>query len=200
MSGAPVVLLVVFIAGVLMDSGPESRVILLPDPDGSVGTVEVSSGGGKMLLTEAGQMTRVAGASQAPSAPVKLSEESIQRDFSALFVVEPPQPVKFLLYFEQDSTQLVAESKMLLPQIFTAIEDRRSQAIGVYGHCDRIGSDDYNMKLSLQRALAIRDLLSFQGVDPQSIDVASHGEGNPLIQTADEVSEPRNRRVEVIIR
>jgi len=35
---------------------------------------------------------------------------------------------------------------------------------------------------------------------PANITVTSHGEGNPLIKTADNVSEPRNRRVEVVIR
>jgi outer membrane protein OmpA-like peptidoglycan-associated protein len=46
----------------------------------------------------------------------------------------------------------------------------------------------------------VRDLLIAEGIAPATIRLAFHGEGNPLIQTADNVPEPRNRRVEVIVR
>ena len=46
----------------------------------------------------------------------------------------------------------------------------------------------------------IQNLLEEQGIDPTFILTTSHGEGNPLVPTADNVLEPRNRRVEVIIR
>lgn len=200
MSGAPVVLLVIFIAGILFDSGNESQVVLLPDPDGSVGAVEVITEGGKALLTEAGQMTKVTGVGRAPSVPVVLSEKQIQQDFAEVFAVEPPAPIKFLLYFEQGNTQLVAASEQQLAKILTAMEQRQSYAVGIYGHSDRTGSDAYNLQLSAQRAAAIRDLLVGHGVKPQFMDVASHGEGNPLVPTIDGVAEPRNRRVEVIVR
>lgn len=200
MAGAPVVLLIFFVAGVLLGSGHKSQVILLPDPDGSVGMVEVSTETGKTVLTEAGQMTTVGGLVTAPSAPVKISEAQIAQQFSALFTAEPPQPVKFLLYFEQDSTKLTVDSERLLSQILESIAARQAYAIGIYGHSDRTGSDEYNLKLSLQRAEAVRDLLSECDVSLQAMDVDSHGEGNPLISTADGVAEPRNRRVEVIIR
>ncbi len=42
--------------------------------------------------------------------------------------------------------------------------------------------------------------MEFAGVDPKGIRTTSHGEGNPLIPTKDNVAEPRNRRVEVIVR
>lgn len=196
---APIVMLVVFIAGILLDSGHESQVILLPDADGTVGVVEVSSGSGQVVLNSAGQMTKVSGSS-APSAPVVLSQEGIEKQFSAVFAAEPSPPAKFLLYFEPDSNRLVADSQLQLPKIIAAVEERLSYAIGVYGHADRTGSEEHNLLLSMQRALAVRDLLSAQGVDAQHIDVDSHGEGNPLIPTADGVAEPLNRRVEVIVR
>ncbi len=200
MAAAPVFMFIVFTVGVLLGSGHESQVILLPDPDGSVGVVEVSTDAGRAVLSEAGQMTKVGGLAAAPSAPVKVSEAQIEQEFSSLFTAEPPQPDKFLLYFEQNSTQLTAESKQLLPQILDSITARQAYAIGIYGHSDRTGSDEYNLKLSLQRAEAVRDLLSERNVSLQAMDVDSHGEGNPFIPTADGVAEPRNRRVEVIVR
>lgn len=198
-SAAPLVLFVVFLAGILFDSGHESQVILLPDADGKVGIVEVVSAEGRTLLNEAGQMTKVSG-NAAPTAPQVLSIEAIEKEFASVLAIEPPQPVKFLLYFEQNSTRLTQVSQQLLPQIFREIEHRKSAAIGIYGHSDRTGSDEYNQRLSLQRALAVREALRGQGADLKNVDVNSHGEGNPLIPTADGVAEPRNRRVEVIVR
>jgi outer membrane protein OmpA-like peptidoglycan-associated protein len=56
------------------------------------------------------------------------------------------------------------------------------------------------MALSRRRAEKVRDLLIAANIAPAVIRVAFHGEGNPLIQTVDNVPEPRNRRVEVIVR
>lgn len=198
-SAAPLVLFVVFLAGILFDSGHESQVILLPDADGKVGAVEVVSAGGRMLLDEVGQMTKVSGSS-APSAPQVLDLATIEKEFSPVLSVEPPQPAKFLLYFEQGSTRLTAVSEELLPQVYREIEKRNSAAIGIYGHSDRTGSDEYNLELSTRRAMAVRKLLADEGIDLKNLDVNSHGEGNPLIPTSDGVAEPRNRRVEVIVR
>ena len=72
--------------------------------------------------------------------------------------------------------------------------------IEVIGHTDRSGDDEFNMALSRRRAERVRDLLVAAGIAPAAIRVAFHGEGNPLIQTSDNVHEPLNRRVEVIVR
>jgi outer membrane protein OmpA-like peptidoglycan-associated protein len=52
----------------------------------------------------------------------------------------------------------------------------------------------------MKRARAVKTLLEEEGVDFERLETDSHGEGNPLIETADNVAEPRNRRVEVIVR
>ncbi len=196
----PVVLLLIFIAGTLLGPKQTTKVVLLPDRDGTVGSVEVATAAGKTLLYEAGQMTRVSGGDVPPEQATLVSIEALEKEYAAVLAAEPEPPVKFLLYFEQGSSELVPQSEKLLPEILAAIERRDSYAIGVYGHTDRTGSAAYNLKLSLQRALAVRQLLLDQGVKADYIDTSSHGEGNPLIPTADQVAEPRNRRVEVIVR
>jgi len=199
MGAAPLILLAVFVAGILLDSGQQSEIVLLADADGSVGKVEVVTEKGSTLLDAAGQMTRVSGAA-APSAPVVISGEEIKQRYAQVLAVEPPAPARFLLYFEQGSVQLSAASELVLKQIVEEIASRGAHSLGIYGHSDRTGSDEYNLRLSLQRAEAVRDLLLQRGVDVTVVDLDSHGEGNPLIPTADGVVEPRNRRVEVIVR
>jgi len=57
-----------------------------------------------------------------------------------------------------------------------------------------------NFELGLRRATAIRTRLIEAGVAAAMIEVSSHGEADQLVKTADEVAEPRNRRVEITVR
>ena len=59
---------------------------------------------------------------------------------------------------------------------------------------------DYHLELGRRRALTVRNLLVAAGLDGLLIEVGSLGEEDPLVETADETSEPLNRRVEVVIR
>jgi outer membrane protein OmpA-like peptidoglycan-associated protein len=73
--------------------------------------------------------------------------------------------------------------------------------VAVIGHTDRVGSVAQNDALSLQRAERVRrDVAQQLGIAPDRIAAAGRGEREPLVETADEVAEPRNRRVEVTIR
>ncbi len=63
-----------------------------------------------------------------------------------------------------------------------------------------MGAPRTNVALGLKRAVTVRDLLVAAGLDPSTVEVTSHGEGDLLIQTPDETPEPRNRRVEITVR
>jgi outer membrane protein OmpA-like peptidoglycan-associated protein len=52
----------------------------------------------------------------------------------------------------------------------------------------------------MKRAGTVRAILVEAGLDPATIEVRSHGEGDLLIQTPDNTREPRNRRVEIAVR
>ena len=67
------------------------------------------------------------------------------------------------------------------------------------GHTDTSGPEAYNMALSLRRANAVKDALVRNGVPAQAITVIGRGEQGLLVQTADGVREPQNRRVEIVI-
>jgi outer membrane protein OmpA-like peptidoglycan-associated protein len=177
-----------------------TMVILVPDPDGHVGRATVSSDGGRQLLDAAGQAAVVENRRRPPQKIAAVEDARIQTLFSAAMAAEPPQPEKFNLYFRNGSTQLDGESLLMLSEILASIRRRNSFDISVNGHSDRVGPAAFNRRLSLQRAIRIRSLLIKAGVNPATVAAASHGEGNPLIRTPDNVAEPRNRRVEVIVR
>ncbi len=176
-----------------------TTVVLLPDQDGQVGKVEVQTEGGSQVLSEAGQATTIRGKQSSPSTPARMSEKKIQNMFSKTMNAQPPIPSRFILYFKFDSAKLDAASRELIPDILKEIKARPLD-ISVIGHTDRMGDEAYNINLSLKRARAVRQILVSHGASAEHIEVDSHGEGNPLVLTLDNIMEPKNRRVEVTIR
>ena len=71
--------------------------------------------------------------------------------------------------------------------------------IAVTGHTDTSGSPTYNMALSLRRANAVKDALVREGIPAAAIGVTGRGETQLLVQTGDNVKEPQNRRVEIVL-
>ncbi len=178
----------------------KTTVVLLSDPDGNIGNLTVANAGGTVDMNQHAKATVVTGRDSRPSTPATMAEGQIAAQFSEALAIVPPQPVHFLLYFQTGSTDLTPESAVMLPQILQGIGARKSQNISVIGHSDRAGNWDNNLRLSKERATAVSRLLIQEGVSEQQIAITSHGEENPVVKTADDVAEPRNRRVEVIVK
>ncbi len=180
--------------------GRRNMVVLIPDPDGSVGRVTVSNAAGSVDLDRANQSTTVRDPQSAPAAPAELNPEEVQDLFGQVLSNTPPPPVHFILSFASDSVQLLPASVQQLPEIVATVRQRAPTRISVVGHSDTLGDKAYNLDLSLRRAMAVKRQLVEKGVDETYIDVSSHGEENPLVKTADNVANAQNRRVEVIVR
>jgi outer membrane protein OmpA-like peptidoglycan-associated protein len=181
--------------------GP-SVVVLLADPDtGAVGRASVSSAvaGGTVDLATDRQATRVTGA-RAPAPPALLAAATVDKLFAGVLANLPLPPRSFTLYFRLESDELTDESRVLLPGVLAAVASRPAPEVGVVGHTDTTGDPRANYALGLDRANTVRTLLAGAGIDPSLIDVASHGESELRIATADNVLEPRNRRVEISVR
>jgi outer membrane protein OmpA-like peptidoglycan-associated protein len=173
---------------------------LLPEPDGSAGQITVTNASGQQVLTGGREASRVAGAGGAPSAPVVLQDSEIQQLFGPALAALPPEPVHFILYFRGDSDELTPESQALLPKFLQVVRERSPADVSIVGHTDTVGTQRYNFDLGLRRAGRVADLLVAQGVDRATLDIDSHGKDDLLVKTGDQVSEPRNRRVEIIVR
>lgn len=178
----------------------KTMVVLMPDPDGKVGRIAVTTEAGKVEMTRPHQSTVVAGSNSPPAPPRQLTEEEIARDFHEALQSLPEPPEHFVLYFQHGSEELTTDSQDKLPEVLASIARRDSQDISVVGHTDTAGDKNYNLRLSQRRAAAVTEVLIDKGVTKNHIRSTSHGEQNPLVPTADNVSEPRNRRVEVVVR
>ena len=89
---------------------------------------------------------------------------------------------------------------MNLFEVSKEIADRPASEVMVIGHTDRVGNAELNDKLSLTRAQLIRNLLIESGVAEDKLEAIGRGERDPLVPTADDVDEPKNRRVEINVR
>lgn len=184
---------------VLVGCTSTRSVILVSDAEGRVGRAEVTTSGGKQVLTQANDMTRVQRRELPPSDVTTAEPAYISATFSEALAVEPAPPEKFILYFETGTTVLTRESQKNIETIVSASERRSAINIAISGHTDAAGSDQLNDRLALERAAQISHLLQQRGIKSSLLSVTSHGKGNPAVPTPDGVAEPRNRRVEVII-
>jgi outer membrane protein OmpA-like peptidoglycan-associated protein len=187
-------------AALTMACGHKNMIVLVPDPDGSVGQVTVSNAAGSVALNRANQSTNVRDRTTIPAPPAELEPAQVQALFGQVLSYVPAPPIHFILYFESDSVQLLPASVQLMPEIIAAIQQRAPTRVSVVGHSDTLGDKAYNLDLSKSRAMAVRQWLVDKGIDDTLVDVSSHGEENPLVKTADNVSKAENRRVEVIVR
>jgi len=177
-----------------------TSVVLIEDPGGKVGQVTVNNSAGERTLSSARQETNVAGPAASPTPARTVSQDEIDKTYGQVLRALPEPVETFILYFDTGTTVLARQSMGMPDEILAAIARRSSRDVRVNGHSDRVGAFEDNYRLSLQRARAVRDMLVQKGADPAIISVFSHGEGNPLIPTPDDVPEPRNRRVEVLVR
>jgi outer membrane protein OmpA-like peptidoglycan-associated protein len=172
--------------------------VLMPDQEGKTGALSVESGGQQAVLDRPYASARVTEPGRMAAGAV--TEQEARQAFGAALEAQPARPTAFILYFLEGQDELTPDSRLLLGRILDEIARRPAPEIVVIGHTDRVGALAYNDALSLRRAERVRDELVKVGIAADRIRVAGRGEREPLVPTADEVAEARNRRVEINVR
>jgi outer membrane protein OmpA-like peptidoglycan-associated protein len=106
-------------------------------------------------------------------------------------------PGPFLVFFDWDKSAITAEAAAILDRAAEQYAATGQTKVALAGHADKSGKDEYNVKLSQRRADAVKAYLAGKGVPADAIGTEAFGEGRPLVDTADGVREPQNRRVEI---
>jgi outer membrane protein OmpA-like peptidoglycan-associated protein len=194
-----VVLLVgalVALAVALSPQAPSEEVVLLPGPDGKVGMVVVERQGGVRHVLE-----KAYDASRSGSSEVGRGEpDSVRAAFGPALAALPSRPTSFLLYFESGTDNLTQASRGELDKMLAEMRRRSIPDVRVIAHTDTVGDVASNDALSAQRAERVKSFLVGIGIAEGRIHTAGRGERELLVPTADEVDEPRNRRVEISVR
>lgn len=101
------------------------------------------------------------------------------------------------IFFEFDSYKLVSNSFAELDKWLEVIKAKADWNIELTGHTDERGTDEYNLKLSVQRVQSVSAYLIKMGIDANRINIKGQGKRKPLSTENDEVAHSINRRVEI---
>lgn len=138
-------------------------------------------------------------------------EPEIQEETSALMgedipLTEQPEDVIYVemqefadIHFEFDKYEIRAADERVLSGIARWLEENDGTRLLVEGHCDERGTNEYNMALGEQRALAARRYLIGLGVDASRIGTISYGEERPLDPRSNEEAWAKNRRAHFVV-
>jgi OOP family OmpA-OmpF porin len=115
----------------------------------------------------------------------------------------PAQPEQYVVYFDFASAKLSSVARPVVTDAATAIKRTVAQGsfshVKVIGYADTVGSTDGQHRLSVRRADAVRDELVRDGIEAAVIKIEGRGKLEPEVLTEDQVKNPRNRRVRIVI-
>ena len=172
--------------------------VVVPARDGHVGAIVVSSNGETRVIDTAFGAQR--SGSDGGIAPAKLSRDDVHQIFASTVDALPGRPASFTLYFLEGKDELTTPSRSEMDKVFGELKRRPLPDIVVIGHTDTVGGLAYNDKLSLARAERLREMLVGLGIPAERITAAGRGKRELLVPTEDNISEARNRRVEINVR
>ena len=101
--------------------------------------------------------------------------------------------------FAFDRYDVQPQFRPTLDKVAEVLGDYPQTMIDIYGHTDSVGADAYNQTLSENRARAVADYLSMQGVNKVRMATLGYGETQPIADNGTESGRAANRRVEIRI-
>ncbi len=192
-----VLLIAPILATLAACSSRQALFVVLPNPGGGSGAITVNDGQQSVLLDQPYAAEEIKGGK---GVAVAESQDKVQQTFGNALAAQPILPSHFRLYFESNKDILTPASQQQYKAVFDDIKRRPVYQVEVVGYTDTFASKEYNQKLSMERAEAIKKRLVHDGLDPKSISIAGRGERDLLVKTPNGVHEPRNRRVEITVR
>ena len=113
----------------------------------------------------------------------------------------PEAPKKTYITFDAeinflfDKSSLTSNSKNILDNFISKVSEGSYTKINIYGHADSLGTDKYNLELSLKRAESVKNYLINFGIPIQSISIKALGETDPIADNSTRDGRAKNRRV-----
>jgi outer membrane protein OmpA-like peptidoglycan-associated protein len=101
--------------------------------------------------------------------------------------------------FATGKYDLRPEAQIVLAKLSGIILSHPGLNLAVEGYTDSVGSDDFNQKLSQQRADAVRDYLAGQGLSGDTMSAKGFGKADPVADNETPAGRQKNRRVEIVV-
>lgn len=104
------------------------------------------------------------------------------------------------VHFLHGSAEILPDSAALIQEIaLTLKEHPEITQVEIQGHTDDSGTPDFNMRLSNERANAVREALIVNGVEAMRLVARGYGQDKPLVPNTSDRNRAKNRRVQLII-
>ncbi|MFI4940224.1 MAG: outer membrane protein OmpA [Burkholderiales bacterium] len=100
-------------------------------------------------------------------------------------------------FFDFDKSIVKPEGKAKLDYLTSKLKDMNLEVIVAVGHTDSIGTVEYNQKLSVRRAEAVKKYLISKGVEAKRVYTEGKGKKQPIADNKTSAGRAKNRRVEV---
>ena len=160
--------------------------------------IMISTNAGNSIIEHANDYTLLKSKNSMVKVLNKMSDEEMKLLFGDVLVDANLELVKFTLYF--NDIDLLKDSESKLPNIIDIISKSKDAYIQVIGHTDTRGEKVSNEILAKKRADLVSQKIKSATNSYFYFVTESYGENNLAVQTDDEVSEPLNKRVEILIR
>ena len=122
--------------------------------------------------------------------------EAISRGVAA---VTPPGAALQDVYYQFDSVNLETDAQEILMKNAAWMRANPKARVEIEGHCDDIGSAEYNLALGAKRAQAARDFLLTQGIETERLVTISYGKEAPACFEQSEDCRVKNRRARFVM-
>ncbi len=100
------------------------------------------------------------------------------------------------IFFDYDSYELKEKSVTELEEVIGLLIDNPALRVEIGGHTDNVGSKDYNLTLSLNRARAVSEYLFSQLIESSRVTIKGYGAEKPIVPNDSEENRSKNRRIE----
>ena len=101
--------------------------------------------------------------------------------------------------FDTNSTSIKPGFQSTMDKVGDVVVRYGKTTLTVVGHTDNVGSNDYNQKLSEQRAHSVAQYLEAKRVNPVRLAISGRGEEQPIASNASDAGRQANRRVEIYV-
>jgi len=101
--------------------------------------------------------------------------------------------------FDTAKYKLKPGAREKLARVAGIISSHPGLKIEVEGHTDSVGSDEYNMRLSQNRATEVSSYLASQGINPANLSAVGFGKTEPVADNSTAAGRQMNRRVELVV-
>ena len=115
-------------------------------------------------------------------------------------MIEHPEILKAdSVYFDFDSAVVKAGERPKAAAAAEYLKAHPGEKVRIAGNCDERGTEEYNRALGERRALALREDLVNQGIDPSRVDTVTYGKDKPVALGHDEAAWRENRRGDFVV-